>query len=172
MHLSVSRDVDLAAEFGASVHLQSAALVGKARQRLGPGTLIGVSAHGLGDVAAAATVGADYVTLLALALKLVPTVSPSWARSCDPTTRAALSADCWPRAKLQQRPRIRLGLFQQALSGGAKKCNLVNSESSHRIRVQSSGSRGGSSDEVPRITCGGIVRRGDRVRPRGRSIGP
>src|SRR6266853_975271 len=35
MHLSVSRDVDLAAEYGASVHLQSAAAVGAARQRLG-----------------------------------------------------------------------------------------------------------------------------------------
>ncbi|HMA74358.1 MAG TPA: thiamine phosphate synthase [Xanthobacteraceae bacterium] len=63
MHLSVSRDVDLAAEFGASVHLQSAAAVAGARQRLGPGALIGVSAHGLGDVAAAAAAGADYVTL-------------------------------------------------------------------------------------------------------------
>jgi thiamine-phosphate pyrophosphorylase len=63
MHLSVSRDVALAAEYGASVHLQSAAAVGAARRRLGPGALIGVSAHGLGDVAAAAAVGADYVTL-------------------------------------------------------------------------------------------------------------
>lgn len=63
MHLSVSRDVDLAAEYGASVHLQSAAAVGAARQRLGPGALIGVSAHGFDDVAAAAAMGADYVTL-------------------------------------------------------------------------------------------------------------
>jgi thiamine-phosphate pyrophosphorylase len=63
MHLSVSRDVALAAECGASVHLQSAAAVGAARQRLGPGALIGVSAHGLGDVAAAAAAGADYATL-------------------------------------------------------------------------------------------------------------
>jgi thiamine-phosphate pyrophosphorylase len=63
MHLSVSRDVDLAAEFGASLHLQSAAAVGAARQRLGPGALIGVSAHGQAEVAAAAAAGADYVTL-------------------------------------------------------------------------------------------------------------
>jgi thiamine-phosphate pyrophosphorylase len=63
MHLSVSRNVDLAEEFGASVHLQSAAAVGPARRRLGPGALIGVSAHGLGDVEAAAKEGADYVTL-------------------------------------------------------------------------------------------------------------
>jgi thiamine-phosphate pyrophosphorylase len=63
MHLSVSRDADLAAEFGASVHLQSAATVSAARRRLGAGALIGVSAHGLGDVAAAAAAGADYVTL-------------------------------------------------------------------------------------------------------------
>jgi thiamine-phosphate pyrophosphorylase len=63
MHLSVSRDVDLAAECGASVHLQSAAAVGAARQRLGPGALVGVSTHGLGDVAATVAAGADYVTL-------------------------------------------------------------------------------------------------------------
>jgi thiamine-phosphate pyrophosphorylase len=63
MHLSVSRDVELAAEFGASVHLQSAAAVGAARQRLGPGAIIGVSAHVRADVEAAATAGADYVTL-------------------------------------------------------------------------------------------------------------
>jgi thiamine-phosphate pyrophosphorylase len=63
MHLSVSRDVDLAAECSASVHLQSAAAVGAARRRLGPAPLIGVSAHGIGDVEAAAESGADYVTL-------------------------------------------------------------------------------------------------------------
>jgi len=63
MHLSVSRDVALAAEYGASVHLQSAAAVGAARQRLGAGALVGVSAHGFDDVAAAAAAGADYVTL-------------------------------------------------------------------------------------------------------------
>jgi len=63
VHLSVSGDVALAAEHGASVHLQSAAAVGAARQRLGPGALVGVSGHGFDDVAAAAAAGADYVTL-------------------------------------------------------------------------------------------------------------
>jgi thiamine-phosphate pyrophosphorylase len=60
---SVSRDVELAAEFGAAVHLQSAAAVGAARQRLGRGAAIGVSAHDAPGVAAAAAAGADYVTL-------------------------------------------------------------------------------------------------------------
>src|SRR5262249_47550342 len=59
IHFSVSRDLALAAECGASVHLQSAAAVGAARQRLAAGALIGVSAHGLDDVAAAAAMGAD-----------------------------------------------------------------------------------------------------------------
>jgi thiamine-phosphate pyrophosphorylase len=63
MHLSVSRDVDFAAEYGASVHLQSAAAVEAARQRLGTDAHIGVSAHSLADVEAAAAAGADYVTL-------------------------------------------------------------------------------------------------------------
>jgi thiamine-phosphate pyrophosphorylase len=62
MRLSISRDVDLAVEFGASVHLQSAGAVGAARQRLGSDALIGVSAHSRDDVEAAAAAGADYVT--------------------------------------------------------------------------------------------------------------
>jgi thiamine-phosphate pyrophosphorylase len=90
MHLSVSRDVDLAAESGASVHLQSAAAVSAARQRLGPGAFIGVSAHGLGDVAAAATAGADYVTL-----------SPIFLTSSKPGYGPALGiAAIGPAAKL------------------------------------------------------------------------
>jgi thiamine-phosphate pyrophosphorylase len=90
MHLSVSRDVDLAAECGASVHLQSAAAVSAARQRLGQGAFIGVSAHGLGDVAAAATAGADYVTL-----------SPIFLTSSKPGYGPALGiAAIGPAAKL------------------------------------------------------------------------
>jgi thiamine-phosphate pyrophosphorylase len=62
--LSVSADVDLAAEVGAAgIHLQAAAAVAPARARLGGATIIGVSAHGLDDVVAAAAAQADYVTL-------------------------------------------------------------------------------------------------------------
>jgi thiamine-phosphate pyrophosphorylase len=60
---SISADIGLAAELGAGVHLQSAATVGSARQRLGKDAAIGVSAHGQSEVAAAAAAGADYVTL-------------------------------------------------------------------------------------------------------------
>src|SRR5579871_3243197 len=63
MHFSISRDIDLAAEYGASIHLQSAEAVDAVRRRLGREAFIGVSAHGLGDVEAAAAAGADYVTL-------------------------------------------------------------------------------------------------------------
>jgi thiamine-phosphate pyrophosphorylase len=69
MHLSIGGDVELAADLGASVHLpgtaaaEVAAVVSAARQRLGPATLIGISAHSQGDVTAAAAAGADYVTL-------------------------------------------------------------------------------------------------------------
>jgi thiamine-phosphate pyrophosphorylase len=90
MHLSVSRDVDLAAEYGASVHLQSATAVDAARRRLGPRAVIGVSAHGLGDVAAAAEAGADYVTL-----------SPIFLTSSKPGYGPALGiAAIAPAAKL------------------------------------------------------------------------
>jgi thiamine-phosphate pyrophosphorylase len=79
MHLSVSRDVDLAGEFGASVHLQSAAAVSAARKRLGQSAIIGVSAHVVADVEAAAAAGADYVTL-----------SPIFATSSKPGYGPAL----------------------------------------------------------------------------------
>jgi thiamine-phosphate pyrophosphorylase len=61
--LSVSTDIDLAAAVGAGVHLQAAAAVAPARRRLGSAAIIGVSAHGLDDVVAAAAAEADYVTL-------------------------------------------------------------------------------------------------------------
>jgi thiamine-phosphate pyrophosphorylase len=61
--LSVSTDVDLAAEIEAGVHLQATAAVAPARRRLGSSAIIGVSAHGLDDVRAAAAAQADYVTL-------------------------------------------------------------------------------------------------------------
>jgi thiamine-phosphate pyrophosphorylase len=62
--LSVSTDIDLAAAVGAAgVHLHSAAAVASARRRLGSAAVIGVSAHGLAEVAAAAAARADYATL-------------------------------------------------------------------------------------------------------------
>jgi thiamine-phosphate pyrophosphorylase len=61
--LSVSTDIDLAAAVEAGVHLQAAAAVTPARRRLGSAAIIGVSAHGLDDVVAAAAAQADYVTL-------------------------------------------------------------------------------------------------------------
>ena len=69
MHLSISGDVELAADLDASVHLpgtlpaEMATVVGGTRRRVGKAALIGISAHSQGDVAAAAAAGADYVTL-------------------------------------------------------------------------------------------------------------
>jgi thiamine-phosphate pyrophosphorylase len=61
--LSVSADIELAAVVGAAgVHLQAATQVVRARERLAD-AIIGVSAHSVADVAAAAAAGADYVTL-------------------------------------------------------------------------------------------------------------
>jgi thiamine-phosphate pyrophosphorylase len=63
VHVSIGADVELAAALGASVHLQSADTVSSARRRLSADAVIGVSAHGLAEAAAAAAAGADYVTL-------------------------------------------------------------------------------------------------------------
>jgi thiamine-phosphate pyrophosphorylase len=61
--LSVSTDIELAAGVGAAgVHLQAATQVAQARAGLAD-AIIGVSAHSVDDVAAAAVAGADYVTL-------------------------------------------------------------------------------------------------------------
>jgi thiamine-phosphate pyrophosphorylase len=98
-HLSVSRDVELAAACGASVHIQSAAGVSAARQCLGPDALIGVSAHRLGDVAAAAEAGADYVTL-----------SPIFLTASKPGYGPALGTAAI-------RPAARLGISILALGG-------------------------------------------------------
>jgi thiamine-phosphate pyrophosphorylase len=61
--LSVSADIELAAVVGAAgVHLQAAGNVAAAREQLA-NAVIGVSAHSLAHVAAAAAADADYVTL-------------------------------------------------------------------------------------------------------------
>jgi thiamine-phosphate pyrophosphorylase len=62
--LSIGGDIALAAEVGAAgVHLSGAAAIAEARQRLGSGALIGLSAHSVPDVGRAAARGSDYVTL-------------------------------------------------------------------------------------------------------------
>ena len=88
--LSVSTDIDLAAAVGAGVHLQAVAAVAPARRRLGSTAIIGVSAHGLDDVVAAAAAQADYVTL-----------SPIFLTSSKPGYGPALGiAAIGPAAKL------------------------------------------------------------------------
>jgi thiamine-phosphate pyrophosphorylase len=113
MHLSVSRDIDLAAECGASVHLQTAAAVAAARQRLGSGAFIGVSAHGLNDVKAAAAAGVDYVTL-----------SPVFLTSSKPGYGPALGVGAIEPAAQLGVPVVALGgvtagLAQSCLEAGA-----------------------------------------------------
>ena len=60
--LSIGGDLDLAVAAD-GVHLGAGASVAAARRKLGPGALIGISAHGEADIAAAQAAGADYATL-------------------------------------------------------------------------------------------------------------
>ena len=81
------------------VHLQAAAAVAPARARLGGAAIIGVSAHGLADVAAAAAAGADYVTLSPIFLTdSKPGYGPALgiAALCAPPRRTAFR--CWRSA--------------------------------------------------------------------------
>jgi thiamine-phosphate pyrophosphorylase len=97
--LSVGGDVALAAEIGADgVHLRSAAAVADARRRLGSRALIGVSAHGLGEVGDAAQAGANYVTL-----------SPIFTTSSKPGYGPALGLSLLRRAAQRGIPVLALG---------------------------------------------------------------
>lgn len=84
--LTVGGDPALALTLGADgVHLPMAALSG-ARERAAHGLLLGVSAHSLADVAAAAEAGADYVTLS----PIFPTASkPGYGPALGPEAIAA-----------------------------------------------------------------------------------
>ena len=61
--LTIGADAGLAAECGAGLHLGAGSDVAAARRVLGPGALIGISAHGAGEIRAARDAGADYATL-------------------------------------------------------------------------------------------------------------
>jgi thiamine-phosphate pyrophosphorylase len=98
--LTIGGDVALALAVGAdAVHLSVGAPIAEARTQLGPNALIGVSAHGESDIAAARLAGADYVTL-----------SPIYVTSSKPGYGPALGPDALTRA-------ARLGLPVLALGG-------------------------------------------------------
>ncbi len=60
----INGDIDAVAEAGAQgAHVQSAAAVMQAREKLGKEALIGISAHHISEAALAAECGADYATI-------------------------------------------------------------------------------------------------------------
>ena len=97
--LSIGADVELAAEVGAAgVHLRASPEVAGARRRLGPRTVLGVSAHSLADVRAAAAAGADYTTL-----------SPIFASASKPGYGPALGVAALSEAAMLGIPVLALG---------------------------------------------------------------
>jgi thiamine-phosphate pyrophosphorylase len=115
MLLSISADIDLAHMLGAGVHLQSAASVDAARQRLGAGPVIGVSAHGQSEVAAAAAAGADYVTLSPI---FVTGSKPGYGPALGPAAIAAAAKLKTPILALGGIAVERVGLCLAAGAGG------------------------------------------------------
>ncbi len=96
--LSIGGDVALAAEIGADgVHLSAGSSIAEARARLGAGALIGGSAHGDAEVAAAAATGADYATL-----------SPIFASASKPGYGPALGTTGLARAATHGLPVLAL----------------------------------------------------------------
>jgi thiamine-phosphate pyrophosphorylase len=115
MHLSVSTDLDLAeAVEAAGVHLQHAATVSAARQRLGNGAVIGVSAHTMAEVDAAAAVRADYVTL-----------SPIFLTDSKPGYGPALGVAALARAAKFDIPVLALGGVTAETAGSCLAAGAV-----------------------------------------------
>lgn len=85
--LSVHDDLAAAEALGLGLHLPDGADLAAARARLGPGALIGISAHDAGGLARAA-IGASYVTLS----PVFATMSKPDARPLGPDTFNKLAA--------------------------------------------------------------------------------
>jgi thiamine-phosphate pyrophosphorylase len=106
-YLSIGADAELAAEVSADgVHLPAKADIAAARKRLGEGALIGVSAHRIADAEAAASAGADYVTL-----------SPIFASASKPGYGPTLGARAIREAARAGIPIIALGGITAASAG-------------------------------------------------------
>ena len=109
--LSVGGDADLAADLGAGIHLGGGTdrtAVAAARQRVGH-ALVGVSAHTLRDVEAAAENGADYVTL-----------SPIFATASKPGYGPALGLGAIAAASRVGIPVIALGGIDASTAGACR----------------------------------------------------
>ena len=118
--LTIGADVELALTVGASgVHLRHADAISEARQRLGPGALIGVSAHNVAEVGSAAQHGADYATL-----------SPIFASASKPGYGPALGTAALGEAAALGLPIVALGGVtlvnaSDCVSNGAKAVALM-----------------------------------------------
>jgi thiamine-phosphate pyrophosphorylase len=80
--ITVHDDLDAGKALGIGIHLPAQGSVAEARRVLGPGVLVGISAHSVEDVAAAVGAGADYATL-----------SPIFPTSSKPGYGPALGLD-------------------------------------------------------------------------------
>ena len=97
--LTIGADVELARAVGvAGVHLRRADEIVEARRRLGPGALVGVSAHSVAEVADAFRHGADYATL-----------SPVFASASKPGYGPALGTAALGQAATIGLPILALG---------------------------------------------------------------
>ncbi|HWE72549.1 MAG TPA: thiamine phosphate synthase [Stellaceae bacterium] len=94
--VTVHDDLDAAAALGIGIHLPAQGSVAEARRRLGPGALVGISAHSIAHVAEAVGTGADYATL-----------SPIFVTQSKPGYGPALGLDILRRAP--QPPLLALG---------------------------------------------------------------
>lgn len=148
--LSMGGDIELAAEAETNaVHVRDIAAIAKARQRLGPAALIGLSAHGIADVEASHTAGADYVTL-----------SPIFHSPSKPGYGPPLGLDTIQRA-------AQIGIPVLAL-GGISASNAAATMSAGAAGVAIMGSAmaaekpAATIDEILQLNAGRVLASADR----------
>jgi thiamine-phosphate pyrophosphorylase len=140
--LSVGGDIALAAEIAADgVHLSAGSPIPAARARLGPDALIGVSAHGEAEVAAAAAGGADYATL-----------SPIFPTASKPGYGPALGVAALASAARHGLPVLALGGIMPARTDECLRAGAVGIAVMGEV-MRAGGRPGGVRDVVQRYAA-------------------
>jgi len=148
--LSIGSDVELAAEAETNaVHVRDIAAIAEAHRRLGPASLIGLSAHSIADVESAHAVGADYVTL-----------SPVYQSASKPDYGPPLGLDTIQRAAQIGIPVVALGGITTnnaaaTMNAGAAGVAVMGS-------VMAAEKPTAVVDEILQLTAGRVLASADR----------
>jgi thiamine-phosphate pyrophosphorylase len=116
------------------VHARDVAGIVQARQVLGPSALVGMSAHGMADVANARVAGADYVTL-----------SPIYETTSKPGYGPALGIEAVRLAAKTNIPLVGLGGISADNAGAVRDAGAAG------VAIMGSAMRARNAAEVVRV---------------------